>query len=120
METDPKITVLIPTRERCDVLSKSIATVVSQNYDNLHIIVSDNYSCDGTKDVALSFQDGRVTYINTNKRISMADNWEFALSHVQDGWVTIIGDDDGLLPNSLAKVAELIRSAGCQAIRSSV
>jgi hypothetical protein len=120
MEVNPKISVLIPTRERCDVLSRSLATVVSQNYDNLKIIVSDNYSNDNTKDVVLGFRDDRITYINPGKRISMSDNWEFALSHVQDGWITILGDDDGLLPNALAKVAEIIRTTGRQAIRSSV
>jgi hypothetical protein len=30
----------------------------------------------------------------------MAENWEFALSHIEDGFVTIIGDDDCLIPGS--------------------
>jgi hypothetical protein len=50
----------------------------------------------------------------------MSDNWEFALSYVTEGWVTILGDDDGLLPGSLKKVAGIINSTDVQAIRSSV
>lgn len=48
----------------------------------------------------------------------MSHNWEFALSHIADGWVTIVGDDDGLLPGSLQKVAALIRSTGTLAVQS--
>ena len=117
---EQKITVVIPTRERSDVLEKSLITVTSQDYGNLEVIVSDNYSCDDTEDVVRSINDARVKYINTGKRVSMSHNWEFALSHVADGWVTIIGDDDGLLPGSLNKVSEIIRSTDVQAIRSSV
>ncbi|MBL1259522.1 MAG: glycosyltransferase family 2 protein [Thiotrichaceae bacterium] len=119
--SEPKITVIIPTRERGDVLEKSLLTVTAQDYNNLDIIVSDNFSSDNTEDVVRSANDARVKYFNTGKRLSMSHNWEFALSNVaDDGWVTIIGDDDGLLPGSLKKIAEIIKSTDVQAIRTSV
>lgn len=117
---EPKITVVIPTRERCDVLEKSLKTVTSQSYDNLEIIVSDNCSHDGTEDMVRGVQDTRVKYLNTGRRLSMSHNWEFALSHVTDGWVTLIGDDDGLLQTALSRVAEIIRSTDTAAIRAKV
>lgn len=119
--SEPKITVIIPTRERCDVLEKSLQTVTSQDYDNLDIIVCDNFSTDNTQDVVRSAKDARIRYINTGKRLSMSHNWEKALSYVADeSWVTIIGDDDGLLPGSLNKIAEIVSSTDVQAIRTSV
>ncbi len=48
----------------------------------------------------------------------MSHNWEFALSHVTDGWVAFIGDDDGLLPEAIESVASIISSASAMAIRS--
>lgn len=116
----PKITVVIPTRERCDVLAKTLHTVVAQDYDHLEIIVSDNFSTDRTRETVEALRDPRMRYVNTGRRLSMSHNWEFALSHVNTGWLTVLGDDDGLLPNALVKVAELIRSNQVQAIRSSV
>jgi Glycosyl transferase family 2 len=116
--TEPKITVIIPTRERSDVLQKALATVTAQDYEALEIIVSDNGSRDGTADVVRAVDDRRIRYLNTGRRLSMSHNWEFALSHVQDGWVTILGDDDGLLPRTLRRVAEIIRSTDVQAIRT--
>jgi glycosyltransferase involved in cell wall biosynthesis len=117
--SEPKISVIIPTRERCDVLEKCLRTVTAQNYSNLDIIVSDNFSTDNTRDVVHSADDARVRYINTGKRLSMSHNWEFALSNAGDtGWVTIVGDDDGLLPGSLNKIAEIIQSTDVLAVRA--
>jgi glycosyltransferase involved in cell wall biosynthesis len=115
-----KFTVIIPTRERADTLQYSLKTVVAQDYDNLEILISDNFSCDDTEDVVRSFKDSRIVYKNTGKRLSMSHNWEFALSHVNSGWVTILGDDDGLLPGALSKVSEIIEETGVLAIRSRV
>jgi hypothetical protein len=112
------ITVVIPTRERCDVLGKALQTVTAQDYDALEIIVSDNYSSDGTRDVVAAAGDPRIRYLNTGRRLSMSHNWDFALSHVQRGWVTVLGDDDGLLPGAVTKLAELAATAGVEAIRS--
>lgn len=114
----PKITVIIPTRERCDVLESSLRTVTSQDYDNLEIIVSDNCSTDDTEGVVRRANDRRIRYINTGKRLSMSHNWEFALSNVDKGWVSFIGDDDGLMPESIKTVAAIIETSGVEAIRS--
>jgi len=79
---NPLITVIIPTRERADTLETCLQTVVAQTYPNLKIIVSDNCSNDNTKDVVLSFDDKRITYLNTGRRLSMTHNWEFAIRNV--------------------------------------
>lgn len=118
MNDDPKITVVVPTRERADVLRKALATIVAQDYERAEILVSDNNSGDDTAEVVRGFGDPRIRYVNTGRRLSMAHNWEFALSHVHDGWVTILGDDDGLAPGTLRRVAEIIRSTDVLAIRT--
>jgi len=111
-------TVIIPTRERADTLLHCLRTVVMQDYADLTILVSDNFSQDNTKQVVDSFHDPRIKHINTGKRISMSHNYEFAINHVKEGWVTLIGDDDGLLPGALTTIAEVIRKTGCQAVVS--
>ena len=54
---NPHFTVVIPTRERAEVLQHCLKTVVAQDYDNLEILVSDNFSCDDTEDVVRSFKE---------------------------------------------------------------
>lgn len=119
--TSPCITIIIPTRERADVLGASLRSVTSQSYENLEILVSDNAGTDRTHDVVSANPDPRIRYINTGKRVSMSHNWEFALSHVpvDDRFVMIIGDDDGLVPGAVDRIAEIIRETGARAINSS-
>ena len=110
------LTVIIPTRERADTLFHTLRTCVTQDYNELRIIVSDNQSSDNTREVVDSFNDSRIRYINPGKRLSMSAHWEFALSHATDGFVTILGDDDGLLPNSLQAVDAILTETGVEAI----
>ena len=114
----PKFTIVIPTRERADVLRYSLATACAQDYVNLQILVSDNSSTDNTSEVVRCFRDPRIKYINTGKRVSMSHNWEFALEHIDSGWVTFLGDDDAILPGAIQKVIEIANKTGVQAVRS--
>lgn len=107
-----KLTVIIPTRERADTLRHCLRTVTSQPYQNLEIIVSDNFSQDATKEVVYRCNDGRVKYVNTGKRLGMSDNWEFAFSQVTGDYVIYLGDDDGLLPGAITKINFLLNSSG--------
>ena len=108
--TQHKFTVIIPTRERANTLLYSLQTCVAQPYANLDILVSDNCSNDNTKEIVERFTDKRIKYINTGQRLSMAKNYEFALSHVTEGWVCIIGDDDGLLPDSITVANNIVNA----------
>ena len=113
-----KLSVIIPTRERSDTLQSSLKTCVVQDYDNLEIIVSDNFSTDNTREIVESFDDPRIRYINTGQRLGMSGNWEFALSHVSGGYLTFLGDDDGLLPDAISTVNAIIQETGCAALTS--
>lgn len=104
-----KFSIIIPTRERCDTLVWALKSCTEQNYEDLEIIVSDNFSRDGTRDVVESNRDKRIKYFNTGKRISMAHNYEFALSNSTGDFVTIIGDDDAMITNIFDEIDELIQ-----------
>ena len=113
-----KFTILIPTRERADTLEYTIRCCLNQTYQDLEVIVSDNFSQDNTRSIVASFGDERLKYINTGKRVSMSENFDFALAHVTDGYVMFIGDDDGILPNCLEYVNEIINNTKCEAVVS--
>jgi glycosyltransferase involved in cell wall biosynthesis len=102
------ISIIIPTKERSFTLSHSIKSVLIQDYSNFELIISDNFSSDDSKKIVHEFHDSRIKYINTGARVSMSENWEFALNNCNGEWVTVIGDDDALLPDALKKVNALI------------
>ncbi|MFM7097290.1 MAG: glycosyltransferase, partial [Gemmataceae bacterium] len=82
------------------------------------VLVSDNASVDETPELLKTFQDSRLRVIRTPARCSMRANWEYALSHVSDGWVTVIGDDDAILPGAHEMVQKIYAETGVEAIRS--
>jgi glycosyltransferase involved in cell wall biosynthesis len=103
-----RITIIIPTRERCDTLRWAIKTCVTQDYDQLEILISDNASTDATRDVIAEYDDSRIRYVNPGRRLGMSEHWEYAFSHVTSGLLGVIGDDDGLLPGAIEELAHII------------
>lgn len=101
---NPLITLIVPTRERADTLQFTLKTALAQTCRDYEVIVSDNCSQDHTKQVVESFADERVVYVNTGKRLSMCDNWDFGLSHARGKYIIIIGDDDGVMPGAIDRL----------------
>jgi glycosyltransferase involved in cell wall biosynthesis len=120
MSESNKYTVIIPTRERAETLRYTLRTAVEQEYVNLSIIVSDNFSQDNTQEVVASFSDTRVQYINTGKRVSMSENFEFGLNHISEGFVLFLGDDDGLLPGAIRRVNTIVEKTRARAVTSGI
>lgn len=114
--SDLKFTIIITTRNRCETLPFTIKTCLAVDWDDYEILVSDNCSSDGTRQVVERFDSDRIRYVVPPERLAMTEHWEFAISHVEEGFVTIMGDDDGLLRNSLRRANELIRKTGTKAL----
>lgn len=115
---EPFLTIIIPTCDRPDTLRHSLASCLKQDLESLEIIVSDNAGGPETFNVVQSAQDKRVRYIRTDKRLGMSEHWEFALSHAKGEWVSVVGDDDGFLPNGATDFHKHFSSCNCDAVVS--
>lgn len=113
-----EFTIVIPTRDRLDTLKYSIETALAINYHNYEVLVVDNYSFPDVASLGNSILDHRVRCIRSERRLSMSENWEYALDHVETEWLTFLGDDDAILPNSLATINNVISATGVSAIRT--
>jgi len=118
MSQQDLLTVIVPTRERPDTLKHCLRTIVAQEDPRMEIIVSDNCSAPETKEVFDSFDDPRLRYVRPDHRLGMSEHWEFALSHAAGNWVTIIGDDDGLLPHAVTRLFKMVDGTDIKAVAS--
>ncbi len=82
-------------------------TVLSQSFSEFELIIMDNCSEDKTPEVVKSFDDNRIKYFRSSERLSMRDNWENCLQHINGEWLIFIGDDDGLIPDSLLLASKI-------------
>jgi hypothetical protein len=106
----PRLSVVIPTRNRPHTLRFALQTCAAQDFDDCEIVVADNSDVpDATRETVGGFDDTRMKYVRSPKRLAMTDNWEFALSQATAEYVTIIGDDDGLLLHALPEIDRLLR-----------
>ena len=103
-----KISLVIPTRERASYLAYSIQTALSIEDDEVEIVVCDNASQDGTAELVRGFDDPRLVYVNTGKRVSMRENFNVALRASSGDYVIFFGDDDGVLPDQFKFLRQLL------------
>jgi hypothetical protein len=106
------ISLIIPTRERAPYLRESIQTAIRIPDQEIEIVISDNASTDDTKEVISAFPDPRVKYLNTGRRVSMRQNFEFALSHASGDYVIFIGDDDAFVPGQFSFLRSILEQHG--------
>lgn len=62
MNENPFFTIVTPTFNRGYIISKTIASVLAQNFQNFEFIVVDDGSTDDTEKVVKSFNDNRINY----------------------------------------------------------
>lgn len=110
-KTFPLFTVIIPVKNRAEYLYHTLRTCMIQTYPNLEIIICDDGSTDNSKDVIEEVRknDSRIIYYSHNSSIGMRDNFEFALKQVKPGYVIALGGDDGLLPDGIMKMYEVLK-----------
>jgi hypothetical protein len=82
-----------------------------QDYEPLEVVVSDDASTDNTRQVVeeAARLDPRIRYMCADEGVGMLDNFERALAQVRPGFVIALGGDDGLLPDGITGILEVLR-----------
>ena len=99
-----KFSVLLPTRNRLDLLGYAIESVLRQDYQNWEIIVSDNFSDEDIKTYIENLSDKRIKYFKTKKFLSVTENWNLALNESTGDYFIMLGDDDSLMQGYFSKM----------------
>lgn len=97
------VTVSIPTYNRCGYLKEAIDSVLAQTYSEFKLLITDNCSQDGTKELVESYiaRDPRVVYHRFSSNQGSAPNWKYALATPDTDLVALLLDDDLWLPKHL-------------------
>lgn len=103
-----KISIIIPTRERAFYLGASIQTVLDIQDDDIELIVADNASTDATAEVVSGFDDPRLTYLPSDQRVSMRENFNRSILASSGDYVIVFGDDDAILPGQFPHLRRLM------------
>ena len=103
-----KFSVLLPTRNRLELLRYAIQSVLDQDHADWEIIVSDNDSDEDIRGFVDALEDPRITYHRTDKFLPVTENWNRALELSTGEYVIMLGDDDCLLKGCLSAAKKLL------------
>jgi glycosyltransferase involved in cell wall biosynthesis len=103
---NPKISVIVPTKNRNNYLSLAIRSVLSQTYPDFEVILID--ASGDAAEIVRRFNDNRIRYIfsENDRGVSAARNIGIRLA--QGEYIAFLDDDDVWLPSKLQKQLEFI------------
>lgn len=101
LDEKPKVSVIIPTYNRANLVKRSIKSVLDQTYQNFELIVIDDNSLDDTVNVVNAFKDSRIQYIchKINRGAPAARNT--GINKSRGEFIAFLDDDDEWLPEKL-------------------
>lgn len=113
MHAQPLVSVVTPVHNGGAFLAECIESVLHQTHGAFEHVIIDNASTDNTHDVALRYaaRDPRIRLLRNPKKLSMVDNWNFAMQQVSDSsiYCKVLHADDLLYPQCLEKMVDLAR-----------
>ncbi len=107
----PKISVIIPTRNRLTLLTRALDSVLAQADVDLEVIVVDDGSSDGTWQMLTTLADPRVRAVHhaQSTGVSLARNAGVEAS--SSSWIAFLDDDDFWAPHKLSVQLAALSSA---------
>lgn len=104
----PFISVVMPTYNRGHLIGDAIKSILRQTFEDFELIVSNSASTDNTREVVTGFDDKRVKYIESDKKLVIGDNYQIALDNAKGEYITFLSDDDAFTPITFERVKQII------------
>lgn len=108
----PKISIVIPTYKRADLLKKTLESAVGQKgFKDYEIVIVDNEFEDegkisNTHKLVQKYNDKKILYYQNTENLGMTGNWNRGIELASGEYITILHDDDWLEPEFLKYVNE--------------
>jgi len=96
-----KISVIIPTYNRKNLIENAITSVLNQTYKNLEVLIIDDGSTDNTKEIIDKFSDKRVKYIKLKENLGSSNARNIGIKMATGKYISFQDSDDIFYPNKL-------------------
>ena len=109
----PRVSVVIPTRDRLGLVPEAVASVLDQTMGDLELVVVDDGSSDGTaRALRERFRDDRLRVV-VQEPLGVSAARNRGVRETSGEWVAFLDSDDRWLPRKLERqLAALARSPG--------
>ena len=97
----PKVSVIVPTHDRADLLPRAIDSVLAQTYGDYEIVIVDDCSADDTQDVIARFSDPRIRSFRHDRNMGQSAAINTGIAHARGEYIGFLDDDDEWMPGKL-------------------
>ena len=94
MEDKPLVSVIIPTFNRANFITRAVTNVLKQSYHNIEVIVVDDASTDLTSAVVQDIDDPRVNYLCLEKNSGPSAARNRGVNFAQGQFIAFLDSDD--------------------------
>ncbi len=99
--TDIKISVILPTYNRAELLKSAIKSVLAQTYPYFELIIVDDGSEDHTEEAVRTFKDGRIRYFKLPQNEGQAKARNYGIEMAAGDYIAFEDSDDIWHPQKL-------------------
>ena len=108
----PRFSVVVPTRDRPDLLEFCLGGLAEQTYGDMEVIVSDNPVREPAREVFDRFAGPAWRYLKPEHPIAMHDNFELGCDAASGDYVAVLIDKTVLHPSALEFAANGLEQEG--------
>jgi glycosyltransferase involved in cell wall biosynthesis len=109
--SEPSVTVVIPTYNRADFISRSIRSALNQTVHDIEVVVVDDASTDETRTIIEAVEDPRVRVVPTASRSGPSAARNRGIEAARGRLVAFLDSDDEWLPSKLERQCEVLNRA---------
>lgn len=111
-EPDPVVSVILPTRNRAELLPRAIGSVLGQSYDKFELIIVSDGSTDHTDELLVEHAatDYRIRLLRLDIAAGAAAARNRGIALATGEYVALLDDDDEWLPHKLSRQLAAFRT----------
>jgi glycosyltransferase involved in cell wall biosynthesis len=102
------ITIAIPYYQGIDYLREAIDSVLAQTSDAWQLVIVDDRGPESAAVLAGDYADPRIRFLENERNLGLAGNWNACVAAAATPWVTLLHNDDRLLPGYVEAVTQAI------------
>ncbi len=98
-----KVSIVVPVYNEIKFVDSCIASLLSQTYQNLEIVILDNCSNDGTTELIKERHQNKLTHVVHSSNLGPQNNFDLSISYASGEYTCIYHADDVYSPDIIEK-----------------